>query len=197
MEYVIGLDLSSKTGISVFKNGSILNSQTIELGYKVDSKDSFYPFNFINATKDMSEKLIQFILEYPNSTIVIEETSTSRNVYAQKKLEFLHYQLLNDLDSYGFYKINYLGSNKWRSILNIKQTPETTKHNKLVKAGKAKGKITTKHLSVYSANKIYGLSLLQKDNNESDAIHLAAAYLQQHGELKHDYNQSLQGITDR
>ena len=193
-QIVIGLDLSTKTGYSVFIDGELSTYGLIELGYKVDPKSPKYPANFVDATKDLAIQIFQLVINYSNPTIVIEETCASRNVFAQKKLEFLHYELLQLLKEY---PINYLASSKWKSILGITQTKETKKHNKLVKESKAKGKITAKHLSVWKVNAVYKLGFLMKHENEADGINLAAAYLSQHGELKHDYDKPLQSIKDR
>jgi len=198
---VVGLDLSTKTGYSVFEDGKLIDYGLITLpdDLKSDCKHPNYPYNFINSCEYLADQIRNNVLiaNIPDR-IIIEETCCSRNVFAQKQIEWLHFCLLNKIEELSWNpKVFYLGSNKWRSILKIIQTKETKKKNKLVREGKAKGVIRNKHLSVWKINAVYELGFLMKHENEADAIHLAAAHLQQHGELKHDYSKPLQSIEDR
>src|SRR5258708_710072 len=61
-----------------------------------------YPDNYVKFTKYTVEKLIKAIQNagynwHKFDTIVLEETTASKQNYSQKKLEFLHYQLLLSL----------------------------------------------------------------------------------------------------
>lgn len=197
---VIGLDLSTKTGYSVFKDGILTEWGLVSI--PEENKEKFktlpYPYNYIRSTEYLVNGIMEVLNKHNPSEIVIEETCASRNVYAQKQIEWIHYALNWGIErSFPDAKVFYLGSNKWRSILQLLQTKETKKHNKLVKAKEAKGKITAKHLSVWKVNDVYKLGFLMKHENEADGINLAAAHLKQHGELTHDYSKPLQSIEDR
>lgn len=197
---VIGLDLATNTGYSIFKNGELLSYDVLILPdqYKSSAKHEDYPYNFIEAVEYITHQIDVILKQYQPQQIVIEETCASRNVYAQKKIEWLHFHLLQNIKTLVWMpKVTYLGSSKWRSILGIVHTKETKKHNKLVKDKKAKGKITPKHLSVWKANQVYSTTFIQKDNDKADAINLAAALIKQLGELKHDYSEPLQMPENR
>ena len=76
---------------------------------------------------------------------------------------------------------------EWRKILGLKMSKEDRKNNAKVnkanREGKSKkelglrGRVTVKHLSINFSNSFYGLNLKIKDNNQSDAIGLASAWI--------------------
>ena len=66
--------------------------------------------------------------------------------------------------------IKYVRTQSWRSAVDLKMTNDDKEHNKLVKEGKARGKIGKKHLSVRMVNSLFGLKLKLKDNDIADSI---------------------------
>jgi hypothetical protein len=75
---------------------------------------------------------------------------------------------------------------------NIRLSTNDKKNNKLVREGKKRGKVTSKHLSVRWANEKYSLSLKIKDNDIADALAIAACGLLREKEISH---QTLQKAT--
>jgi len=178
---VLGLDMSTHTGWAILDiNGQILHTGIIERKPVGNHTASNYPINFIDMAISLAYSINQIIRLNGIDLVVIEETNQmARNRYDQKKLEFIHFAV-NDMlfkNYNGKVERCYLSTSEWKKLLHIKMSKEDKAHNKLVRAKKAKGKITSKHLSVREINKFYGLDLLIKDNDIADAIALASAIL--------------------
>jgi hypothetical protein len=82
------------------------------------------------------------------------------------------------------HKIRYIDTSRWRNICGQHMSKEQRKHNKDVKDGKIRGKITAKHLAVLWCNSKYGLNLLMKDEDAADAISLAWAWAEAETAIK-------------
>lgn len=173
----LGLDLSTKTGYAVLRDGKL------ETYGKIHAKESDQPvpeYAMIERAKSVAAEVVKIVHEWAPSLICIEQTNLGRSRTTQKELEFIHYAVLDSL-SWGFKdKVVYADTSAWRSALKVTLTKDQRKHNKAVKAGEVRGKITPKHLAVAYINQKYGLKLKLKDNDEADAICLA-----EYAQLKH------------
>ena len=134
-----------------------------------------YPLNLLAASNRMAQYVINLWVKYHPDFVVIENTQLGRNRHSQRLLEWIHKDVLEALNFYQI-KPRYLEPSIWRCALGLRMTKEELKHNRQVKLGEAKGKITKKHLSVRFVNLTYGLNLLLKDNDIADAIGLASAF---------------------
>jgi hypothetical protein len=172
---VLSLDISSKTGFAILNDSA-----------EIVTRGTFYvqdpgvdiagpqEYRYIWQSQTLGRFVVNIAHEFNVSTIVIEQTNRGKNRTTQKHLEFLHYGVLYALAMEGMNdKIVYVNTSEWRSGLEIRYSTEQRKHNKLVKAKKARGKLTMKHLAVQFVNAKYGLKLLQKDNDQADAICMA------------------------
>lgn len=74
--------------------------------------------------------------------------------------------------------MKYRDPSHWRKVLGLRLSPEQKKHNRAVSQKKEKGRIGLKHLSIEMTNKLFGLDLILKDNNESDSILLSWSFIQ-------------------
>lgn len=178
---LIGIDLSSKTGYAVLNDGKLMTYGllTVELkNFNVNNNPNLqpeYPWNIIDAAIKQADQVIRVILDSGADHVALENTTKGRNRHTQRILEFLHYALLIKFRENGI-KFTYLDPSQWRGELEIRLSIEDKKKHKDIKKGIIKrGKITKKHLSVRAANTMYGLKLLQKDNDIADAIGLATA----------------------
>lgn len=183
---IIGIDLSTHTGFAVIDSETGLGDHGVihlEDLRPSEAGNCALDFQYIFDAKCMATNIMNFILTHPADYIVIEQTNGAKNRTSQKRLEFLHFALLETLYNSGKASItSYIDTSYWRKTLGIKLSKEQRQHNKDVKAktkagGRSKageGKITTKHLSVEWANKTYGLSLKLCQNDTADAIALAA-----------------------
>lgn len=174
---ILGLDCSLKTGYAVMEGHSLIDYGLLLAKRNKKQDHPNYPINFIEAADNIATQLDNVLMKFPIKTVIIEETNQmARDRYAQKQLEFIHYAI-NKLMAQKTLERVYLSTSQWKKLLNIKLSKEQREHNKLVKSGKAKGKITNKHLTVAAMNEAYGLGLLLKDNDIADAIAIASAYL--------------------
>ena len=178
---VLSLDLSLHTGFAIFENEKLITYGVCE-AERVGKEDSpAYPINFIQAAERVGEFVFNLISNYHIDAVVIEESvQMSKDRYAQKQLEFIHFTV-NSIAISSLVKRVYLSPSQWRKILEIKMTKEDKIQNALVKKKKARGKITKKHLSVRYVNETYGFQLLMKDNDKADAIGLGRAFLKSKG----------------
>lgn len=190
---ILCLDLSTHCGYAVLTNDS-----KVELGeygtlhYEGPSTRSMpdkYPWSYLQVVTSHIRNILDLVSRIKPELIVIEETNKGKNRYSQKLLEFLHHELLQGLTAY---KVVYLDTSHWRSILGIWMTKEQKRDNaKLSKATREaklkglkpdkkalgiKGKINKKHIAINHANATFSLTLKVKDNDAADAICLGLAY---------------------
>lgn len=169
---VIGLDISTKTGFAVIKDGKLVDFGLLQT--KAVSEDMAEDFLLLKRANLAMNEITSKINLYKPDRIIIEQTNAGKFRASQKQLEFIHCQVLSSILSMGMEKITYyVDTSKWRSVLNIRLSKEQKHHNKKVKLGMSKGKITPKHLAVAWANNCFSLSLLKKDHDIADAIALA------------------------
>jgi hypothetical protein len=199
---VLALDISSKAGWALF-DGSLPKPQhLLEFGgLNIDKKvldfPGEYPFNVMAASDNMGCQLNELILKFSPAVVVIEEVNLGKQRLAQRSLEWTHYSVLagieSDFNPATRPRVVYISTSSWRNTLGQKMSAEDKKNNKQVKVLKqignpelkrdlkkkagVKGKVTTKHLSVRWVNENYAMSLIQKDNDQADAICLGAAFL--------------------
>lgn len=149
-----------------------------------------YPWSYMDVVKAHVQKIVSFTAITIPDVIVIEETNKGKNRYSQKMLEFLHHELLRNL--HGIYKIIYLDTSHWRSVLGIWMSKEQKKVNAKINKAKreggdvgaremkkslgVKGKTNKKHIAIAHVNEHFNLNLRVKDNDAADAICLGLAY---------------------
>lgn len=171
---ILSLDIASTTGFAIFNSGYLQSWG--EIKERIDNKTE-YPFNLLNAATNLAKKIITLI-DKEKPKIVILEDLAGHNIQrrSQRFLDFIHYPLLIHLQNRNI-ETQYIEIWKWRKIVGLKMSNDDKKHNKLVRQKKAKGKITTKHLSVNLVNRLYGGEFKLKDHNICDAILLGLAFL--------------------
>lgn len=182
---ILSLDISTKTGYAYFEDGKLKEYGLIQLKDKegnVKKVDDFgsYPENYQLYTLEIANKIKQKMESivsddfWEDGMIVIEETTKSKAVYTQKMLEFIHCQFIRHLSGKG-YMIKYVKTGEWRKVAKLVLSKKDKEQNKLVRAKKARGIITKKHLSVRKANELFDLHLKLKDNDIADALVLGWA----------------------
>jgi Holliday junction resolvasome RuvABC endonuclease subunit len=170
---VIGLDLSTKAGFCVLIDGKLIKYGVIKA---IKCNQYFIEdFNMVKKAKIISSEIYKIMVNYRPDFIFIEQTNSGRFRSSQKQLEFIHYAVIDSLiNEWGIphdcKNIVYLDSSRWRSDLKIRLSKDQKKHNKLVKNKFARGKITSKHLSVKWVNENFNLKLKLKDNDIADSI---------------------------
>lgn len=173
---VLGLDIAGKTGWAMIESS---RPGEVTTGLLQPSKGSIKSGleveGFLNAGLDLGQMIENLVKTQKPDFIVIEQTNLGKSRTTQKYLEFLHFGTLAVLQESGHLGLSaYIDSSEWRSGIGLALSGDQRKHNKLVKAKLAKGKLTWKHLSVAWANKTFDLKLKQKDDDIADAICLAA-----------------------
>jgi len=169
---VLGLDISSKTGYALIDDGFLKDKGLLKSPIVINVLGE--NFAILDRASKMADLIFNLIKNNKPDYIYIEQTNAGKFRTSQKLLEFTHCVLLQHIVKHNLQdRVRYVDTSKWRSKLSIKLTKEERKHNKSVKEKKARGKITTKHLSVKWANKTYNLNLKIKDNDIADAIAIA------------------------
>lgn len=196
MKNLISLDISTKPGWSLFREGKL-----IRYGTMYPDRDIFsfgtYPENYILHAKYVVERLWETIIkpfldEIGHETpleFVIEETNTSHSALDQKKVEFIHYALIDLLSKFNF-KMNYVRTQSWRSVAGVKFSDEEKAKNKAVKDYKAKTKektailngertfkVTVKHVAIRRFFEIFGISCLMKEEDAIEAALMGLAFI--------------------
>ena len=177
---VLGLDLSSKTGFAVLDTDvQSKPSSLLKYGLIVAPPDKEYPieeYRYLDVAIRISIAIGDIITEYKPNLIYIEQSNKGKNRHSQKFIEFIHCEVLTVIQSLGLdTKITYIDTSFWRTALSQRMTKEQRLHNKAVKKGEIRGKITPKHLSVKWVNENYKTEFKLKDNDIADAICVATA----------------------
>lgn len=195
MKTVLALDLSTKSGWAYFEDGKLIKYGTVFSERKA-SDFGDYPYSYILFADHVYEMLldelgkITFHTENKNE-IVIEETTSSKNNYSQKILEYIHYKVVGH-----FYllkrdlPIKYVRTGVWRRTVGATQTKEERNYNakiarqkrstgkRLAKIdGKVVRKLNRKDSALRVFKKEFGIELTYKDNDACDAALLGLAYL--------------------
>lgn len=179
---VLALDLSTKTGFALFDGDQLIEKGLIRVEVKAfnvndhPEKQKYYPGNILDAAHHVGFMVSELYFRVRPDHIVIENTVRGRNRHTQRLLEFIHKSVLDELRSIKA-PFSYMDPSEWRFVLGLRLSIPDKQKNKLVNAGKVRGKVTRKHLSVRLANEMYGLNLKLKDNDIADAICLGKAFL--------------------
>jgi hypothetical protein len=180
---VLGLDLSTATGWSLFIDKEYVESGTItkitvpDFNVNNDPQNSpLYPFNILDASESLAETIFNLCESKNPDIIIIENLVKGRNPHTQRILDWIHFCVAKKLRTLNK-PLKYMLPGEWRRAVNLKLDKEQKKNNQDVSKGKKRGKITKKHLSVNMVNSKFNLILKLKDNNEADAILLALGYI--------------------
>lgn len=171
---VLGLDLSTHTGWAVLSDSKVLDYGCVECDKIEKDLKLSEDFFFVNRATHIALEAMELICKFNPDFIYIEQTNLGRARDSQKQLEFIHCRLLEFI---GFRmggvfkdKVRYIDTSCWRKLLEIRLDKVDKKNNKLVREGKKRGKVTSKHLAVRWANQEYTLELKLKDNDIADAL---------------------------
>jgi len=194
MTNVLALDVSTKTGWALFKNGKPKSWGTL-FPDKTVKDFGQYPINFVMLAQHLVARLMrEVILPVLNELgtsidIVIEETNASKQNYSQKLLEYLHFCLVNTLHMYGIAP-KYIRTGEWRKFTDSKMSKEEKSLNakiarikrqtgkKLAKIdGKVVGKKGRKHVALRRTEELLGIELMRKDEDAADALLLGLGYI--------------------
>jgi hypothetical protein len=188
---LIALDVSSKTGWAVFKDGRPSNWGTL-FPDKTTKDFGPYPRNYVRWAIYTADRLIEDVVRkhwVTGMPIVIEETNTGKNCYSQKGLEFLHFWLNKRFEELNV-DVFYLRTGEWRKLVQAKMSKEEKSLNakiarikkqtglKLAKIdGKVVGKKGRKHVSIRVANDLFGLELTRSDEDCAEALLVGEGFL--------------------
>jgi Holliday junction resolvasome RuvABC endonuclease subunit len=181
---ILSLDLSTKSGWAVFQNGVLEKSGELEkvniVNFNVNDKpwtQPEYPWNVMQAARLISEDVEKLILQEKPTFIVVENSVKGKNSQTQRLIEWFHFTVLTVI-KLQFLRMAYMLPSAWRSAVNLRLSKDEKKNNREVSAGKKRGKITRKHLSVNMVNELYPhLELILKNNDQADAILLGLGFL--------------------
>lgn len=193
---ILSLDISTKTGFAVIdsEDHKIIEHGLIRPAHTVEQLGE-YPRSYVAMAMELATGLCSLIDRVAPDVIVVEETNPGGRAgrYSQKMLEYLHCAFLITLPVK--HTIKYISTSVWRRTLQMKLSKDDKKNNSLVNAAKrsskesgvsiyeqkaklkVKGKVTWKHLSVRYVNEKYGTAFLMKDNDVTDAVCMALAFL--------------------
>jgi hypothetical protein len=179
---LLGLDISSKTGWAILDDKKLVDYGLLKVEHDIfkfkpdPTKSPEYPKNVMDLAFNMSRMIWDVILKTQPDLIVIEHLVKGRNRTSQRLLEWIHKDVFSLLlDSKFNWK--YVDPSEWRKLIDLRLNKEQRKNNQDVSKGKKKGRVTKKHLSVIFANTTFGLKLLKKDNDISDAIGLCVSQI--------------------
>ena len=173
---IVGLDIATNTGIAVIDNGKLTYYSLVPSPVFHFDHSTAEDYRFIETANRIADAISLTLKPLEFDFIFIEQTNKGRNRTTQKQLEFIHFAVLSKLKEMSTDTVvKYIDTSAWRRILTIKLNKTQNDHNKKVKRGEIRGKITPKHLSVYWANSTYNLALKLKDDDIADAIAIASA----------------------
>jgi len=141
---VLSLDISSKTGWSVFNDGK-LSSYGQEVSLVSGGEQGDYPLNLIRAAKKQAKFLAEKAKECKAYFVVIEETNLGKNRYSQKVLEFFHCVIVDAIAcacGKDGLQIKYMDSSEWRGALGLALSSEQRENNKKLKGERNAKKIS-------------------------------------------------------
>jgi hypothetical protein len=187
---VLALDASTKTGWALFVDGQLAESgelapikvENFNVQDRETQKKPEYPWNVIEAAVRVGHIVCDLVVShFPVDVVVIENTNKGKNRHTQRLLEFIHLEILHQLDRMRKDKalrdIKYMDTSEWRSIVGLWMSKDDKKNNRDVSAGKKRGKVTKKHLAVRLVNEMFGKKLKLKQNDQADAILMGLAYV--------------------
>lgn len=172
----LGLDLSTKPGYALIEDGVklIKYGTMFDLQRKLEPNGLDADYDLMDRSLEVAREVVAFVRQHQVDLISIEQSNQGFGLVSMKSQEFIHFAVLQELRNAGYQdKVAYILSPTWQSLTFGKMTKEQKAHNKAVREGTARGKITKKHQAVQWANKTFGLSLLMKDEDTADAIGIA------------------------
>jgi len=198
---LLSLDISTSTGWALFVDGKRECSGKLPKVVIVDfnvnkdpQKSPAYPYNIVAAAEKVVDQIEELIGTLGADVLVVENTNKGKNRNTQRALEFIHFAFLKRIQNK--LPMSYMDTSEWRSAVGLWMSKEDKKANaalsKAKRAAKAagtkldkkalgiKGSVNKKHLAVRMSNELYGLKLLQQDNDEADAILMGRAFVITH-----------------
>lgn len=187
----LGLDLSTKTGYAILKDGKL---ETYGKVFAKDSKHIPLEYGMIFQAKSIASEIVLLVEKWSPQVICIEQTNLGRSRTTQKKLEFIHYAVLDSLPEQFKSKVVYIDTSAWRSTLNINFSKDQRNHNKFMSLERRINII--KNNPVPSKQDVIKLNKLQKDfdkiknskltlsRGKINAKHLAVEYINAKYSLK-------------
>jgi hypothetical protein len=199
----LALDISTHAGFAVLEKsdggpvGLLARGNVIvDLSVSDLLKTTGYPGAYLEMTWGMAKKFTDLVVAHVPDVVVIEEINLGRSRYTQRQLDWLHCAFCRQHQSTQYPTktppIVYVSSSAWRNNLGLVLTKADRSNNTRLSKAKRnakqlggsvdksalgiKGKITAKHLSVRHANSVFGLDLIQKDNDIADAVCLGLAF---------------------
>lgn len=129
---ILALDVSRKTGVSIFDGDKLHNYFLIKQDIKPVFKYGSYPYNVLLAAREMSDALFALINQEDPDMIIVEDTNpSSKSRLGTRILEQIHCLLLLKLENTKYMdRFKYINTGEWRSKLGI----STPKLRKIVKA---------------------------------------------------------------
>lgn len=194
-ERILSLDMSTKTGWALIvstKDGPALE----EYGQipQIPEPAGKYPSNYVDWAYLCFGKIVELVDRLAPDTLVIEETASgSKNIYSQKILEYIHFLVAKMIKECQI-KTVYMMTEQWRRETGCVMTKEEKKKNKQVRdykkshdvkiaydiEGKRIGLTGRKHVNVRRANEVFGSFLKEplrkKDEDTADSLLLGYAY---------------------
>jgi hypothetical protein len=125
---VLAFDLSTKTGWALFDNEKLICYGQLKSAVIGDESSPNYPQNYIDMANKMGQEVKRNIISSKPDYIVTEETNKGKNRYSQKQLEFIHFAV----NTLAEYKIHYIDTSEWRSLLGITLDKEQRKDNRTI-----------------------------------------------------------------
>lgn len=180
----LALDLSTKVGWALYEGSLLIESGNIPQvkieDFNVNADPNYsplYPWNMMAGAEQLRDRVMDLVNLKEPDHIVIENTVKGRNRHTQRILEWIHLVVLIALkDKYADAQ-TYMDPSEWRKVVDMRLSKDQKKNNRDVSAGKKRGRIGKKHLSVAMVNEKFGKTLKLKDNDEADAILLGLAFV--------------------
>lgn len=197
MSLVLAIDLSTKPGIAIFNGGKLLHASTCFNDKTVEDFGN-YPYSYIKFVQYTIIRLITYVQDQGYKwaqfdNIVLEETTASKQNYSQKKLEFLHYELLLTLKAQ-HNKIVYIRDGTWKRINEVQRSKDEKAINAKIKKLKQKtGKrvirrdeegnpirrVNRHDVYIRRCNDIFGTSFDRKQEDAAAACLLGRAFIKE------------------
>lgn len=196
---LISLDISTKPGWALYTGGKLVRYGTLWPDKTVEHFGT-YPWNYTLMAQHTAQRLYAEVIKpalvesgaTPLHIVIEETTGGSGNNYSQKKLEFIHYAVLQLLQGLPVW---YVRDGSWKSVAGVKLSPEEKKLNEKIKKYKAdtgeklakfadangklkvQGRITVQHVYIRVLKDLFGIVLPAKDEDQAAAILMGYAFL--------------------
>jgi hypothetical protein len=184
---IMSLDLSTTcTGYATFLGKKLKDYGVLTAKVKGISKMK-YPVASLERSKSLSDQLVTLIREHEPDLLVVEEINRGKSRISQKTLDGLHFIFYLKLQEAFPELFNTMilmdsdGKEGWRTVLDIKITPEDRKYNKTCTKKNKKRKVNKKDAAQRWVNSNWGTEFdvvaNKKDEDVVDAIGLGSAFL--------------------